>query len=51
MKKIYLGLFIILFTSNIRAQLFEEITGTPFDGVYLSSIAFADIDNDGDRMY
>jgi len=49
MKKIYLGLFIILFTSNIRAQLFEEITGTPFDGVYLSSIAFADIDNDGDQ--
>jgi len=28
---------------------FEEVTGTPFDGVGFSSIAFADIDNDNDQ--
>ena len=49
MKKIYLGLFIILFTSNIKAQSFSEITETPFEGVAYSSIAFADVDNDNDQ--
>ncbi len=28
---------------------YTEVAGTPFDGVYLSSIAFADIDNDNDQ--
>ncbi|TBN06714.1 T9SS type A sorting domain-containing protein [Hyunsoonleella flava] len=27
---------------------FTEVTGTPFQGIYNSSIAFADFDNDGD---
>jgi len=49
MKKIYLGLFLILFTGNIKAQLFEEITGTPFEGAGFSTIAFADINSDNDQ--
>ncbi|WP_020568524.1 T9SS type A sorting domain-containing protein [Neolewinella persica] len=28
---------------------FTEVAGTPFDGVIWSSIAFADVDNDGDQ--
>jgi len=35
--------------STCIAQSFEEITGTPFDGVSGGSVAFADIDNDGDQ--
>ena len=34
---------------NDGAGTFEELSGTSFDGVYRSSIAFADIDNDGDQ--
>ena len=49
MKKIYLGLLTSLLTSSLFAQSFEEITGTPFDGVSIGSVAFADIDNDNDQ--
>jgi len=28
---------------------FTEVMGTPFDGVYVGSIAFADVDGDGDK--
>jgi len=28
---------------------FTEMAGTPFEGVYLSSIAFSDVDDDGDK--
>ena len=31
-----------------QAGTFSEVSGTPFEGVYYSSIAFADVDNDGD---
>ncbi|GGE38231.1 hypothetical protein GCM10010832_18110 [Psychroflexus planctonicus] len=35
---------------TVQAQIqFEEVLGTPFDGVVFSSIAFADIDGDGDQ--
>ena len=49
MKKIFIGLLISHLTSSLIAQSFEEITGTPFDGVSGGSVAFADIDNDGDQ--
>ena len=49
MKKIYLGLLTSLLTSSLFAQSFEEITGTPFEGVFAGSVAFADIDNDNDQ--
>ena len=35
--------------TNDGFGLFEEVLGTPFEGVYRSSIAFADIDNDSDQ--
>ena len=49
MKKLYIVLLSCLLSSSLIAQNFEEITGTPFEGVSSSSIAFADIDNDGDQ--
>jgi len=49
MKKLYIVLLSCLLSSSLIAQNFEEITGTPFDGVNRSSIAFADVDNDGDQ--
>ena len=59
MKKIYLLLFTSLLTSFIMGQniAFEEVLAPPpapqniasFDGVFYSSIAFADIDNDNDQ--
>jgi predicted nucleotidyltransferase len=35
--------------SNDGSGGYTEVTGTPFDGVYFSSIAFADIDGDSDQ--
>jgi len=49
MKKLYIVILSFLLSSSLIAQNFEEITGTPFEGVSSSSIAFADIDNDGDQ--
>ena len=52
MKKFNLLLFASLLTSIVIGQnndYFEEIPGTPFDGVYSGSVAFADIDNDNDQ--
>ena len=40
--------FIIL-TQLLSAQTFTEVTGTPFDGVDWSSVAFSDVDSDGDN--
>jgi predicted nucleotidyltransferase len=37
-----------LYTNNGNGG-FTEVTGTPFDGVYRSSIAFADVDSDNDQ--
>lgn len=37
-----------LYTNNGDGE-FIEVTGTPFDGVKYSSIAFADVDEDGDQ--
>ncbi|GAG92037.1 unnamed protein product, partial [marine sediment metagenome] len=34
---------------NEGNNIFEEILDTPFDGVWLGSIAFADVDNDNDQ--
>jgi hypothetical protein len=48
MKSIFLFLFLV-FTQILGAQNFTEVVGTPFDGVDLSSIAFSDVDNDGDE--
>jgi len=48
--KIYLSLFFVfLITSTINAQTFEEVIGTPFEGVIRGFTAFSDIDNDGDQ--
>ena len=45
--KIYLSLFFVfLITSTINAQTFEEVIGTPFEGVIRGFTAFSDIDND-----
>jgi predicted nucleotidyltransferase len=52
MKKLnILTLFLFLLIPLISlAQIhFQEVTGTPFDGVMYSSIAFADIDGDNDQ--
>ena len=49
MKKLYLWILTCLLASSLIAQDFEEITDTPFEGVNKSSIAFADVDNDGDQ--
>ena len=49
MKKLYIVLLTCLLSSSLISQNFEEITGTPFEGVRNSSIAFADVDNDGDQ--
>ena len=49
MKNLYIVLLSCLLPSSLIAQNFEEITGTPFDGVLSSSIAFADVDNDNDQ--
>ena len=35
--------------TNGGTGIFTEVTGTPFEGVYRSSIAFADIDGDNDQ--
>ena len=35
--------------TNDGAGVFTEVAGTPFDGVSNSSIAFADVDGDGDQ--
>ena len=40
--------FLIL-TQLLSAQTFTEVTGTPFVGVARSSVAFADVDGDGDN--
>ena len=34
---------------NDGSGIFTEVTDTPFDGVYNSSIAFSDVDNDNDQ--
>jgi len=34
---------------NDGSGSFTEVLGTPFDGVWLSSVAFADVDNDTDK--
>ncbi|WP_460218877.1 T9SS type A sorting domain-containing protein [Psychroserpens sp. MEBiC05023] len=34
--------------NNNGSGIFTEVTGTPFQGIYDSAIAFADFDNDGD---
>ena len=49
MKNLYMFLLSCLLSSSLIAQNFEEITGTPFGNSYRGSIAFADIDNDGDQ--
>ncbi|MGK0175954.1 MAG: hypothetical protein ACI9AT_002341 [Ulvibacter sp.] len=36
-----------LYTNN--GGNFTEVTGTPFEGVFASSIAFSDVDGDGDN--
>ena len=42
-------LFLLLVLSQtLLAQTFTEVTGTPFDDVSDSSIAFSDVDGDGD---
>lgn len=35
--------------TNDGSGNFTEVLNTPFEGVYLSSVAFADLDNDGDE--
>jgi hypothetical protein len=43
-------LFLLLYlTQTLSAQTFTEMTGTPFDGVYHSSVAFSDVDGDSDQ--
>jgi len=37
-----------LYTNNGSGN-FTEVTGTPFDGVHYSAIAFADVDGDNDQ--
>ncbi len=48
MKLTLLPIF-TLFTYVLAAQTFSELTGTPFEAVNTSSIAFADVDGDGDQ--
>ena len=51
MKSTLIFLF-IAFTQTLFAQTFVEAPqNPPFEGVALSSIAFADIDGDGDMDY
>ena len=33
---------------NNDGGVFTEVSDTPFDGVWYSSVAFSDVDNDGD---
>lgn len=43
-------LFLLLgLTQILAAQTFTEKTGTPFEGVYDGSVAFSDVDRDGDK--
>ncbi|HRO74567.1 MAG TPA: FG-GAP-like repeat-containing protein [Crocinitomicaceae bacterium] len=49
MRKIYLTTLCAIAGFSAQAQTFTEITGTPFDDLVTSSIAFADVDNDGDQ--
>jgi hypothetical protein len=35
--------------ANDGIGVFTEVTSTPFEGVYNSSMAFSDIDGDGDQ--
>ena len=50
MKKLTIVLLSCLFSSSLIAQNFEEIEGgEPFEWVSEGSVAFADIDNDGDQ--
>lgn len=45
----YQLLLFIIYTTVTHAQIqFQEVNPTPFDGVYFSDIAYADIDNDND---
>ena len=37
-----------MFSQNLISQTFVEVTNTPFPGIYNSSSAFGDVDNDGD---
>jgi hypothetical protein len=48
MKSNLIFLFLVL-TQTLFAQYFTEMTGTPFEGVAESSIAFADVDGDNDQ--
>ena len=41
--------FFLLFTQTLSAQTFTEVEGTPFEDVWQSSIAFSDVDGDGDK--
>ena len=43
------GLPIAKLFTNDGSGNFSEVSGTPFDGVLLSSIAFADVDSDSDQ--
>jgi hypothetical protein len=46
---ILIQLLFLFLGITVQSQIqFEEITGTPFEGVVLSSIAFSDIDGDND---
>jgi hypothetical protein len=50
MKPLHVLTIFFCFTLGINAQIqFQEVNGTPFDGVGYSSIAFADIDGDNDQ--
>jgi len=42
------GVYISKLYTNDGSGHFTEVTGTPFEGVWRSSIAFADVDGDGD---
>jgi FG-GAP repeat len=46
MKSKILFLFLVL-TQTLTAQTFTQMPGTPFDGLYISSIAFSDVNGDG----
>ncbi len=49
MRFIFLQIILLLVTSTLVAQSFSEIDSTCFIGVKYSSIAFSDVDNDGDQ--
>ncbi len=46
---IFLGAFIAKLYTNDGTGTFTEIMGTPFEGIIEGSVAFSDIDDDGDN--